>query len=60
MLHVLALLAGEHWDYLGTEDQVVILIQFSNWLPNTYTDIFNALAATHVTIYVVSFACWDS
>ena len=30
MLHVLALLAGEHWDYLGTEDQIVILIHFSN------------------------------
>ena len=54
MLHVLALLAGEHWDYLGTEDQVAILIHFSNWLPNTYIDIFNAFAATHVTAYICS------
>ena len=52
MLHVLALLAGEHLDYLGTEDQVAILIQFSNWLPKTYTGIFDAFAAAHVTTYI--------
>ena len=50
MLYVLALLAGEHW---GTEDQVAILIQFSNWLPNTYIDIFNAFAAAHVTTHII-------